>query len=47
MTVFKGKDHAFDPTSQPVLSQQGGRFTFITVNDDILLFPEPNSISEV
>lgn len=37
--VFKGKDHAFDPDTQPVHSTQAGQLTFIIDNDDILLFP--------
>lgn len=37
--VFKGKDHAFDPDTQPVRSTQAGQLTFIIDNDDILLFP--------
>lgn len=37
--VFKGKDHALDPDTQPVRSTQAGQLTFIIDNDDILLFP--------
>lgn len=37
--VCKGKDHAFDPNTEPVCSTQAGWFTFIIDNDDILLFP--------
>lgn len=37
--VFKGKARAFDPVTQPVRSQQGGRLTSVTVHDDTLLSP--------